>query len=88
MMIPAVLSRFEIEISCLQGVTGALRAQPSAVSLRPYVPHRLCGPTWPRVAFACRPSGLPTRLRLSMKLSGKSCIAKDCIGNPLACLSL
>jgi hypothetical protein len=54
-MIPAVLSRFEIEISCLQGVTGALRAQPLAVSLRPYEPLRYVGRR-PRVAFFfCRP---------------------------------
>ena len=49
-MIPAVFSRFEIEISCLQGVTGALRAQPLAVSLRPYEPLRYVGRR-PRVAF-------------------------------------
>ena len=45
-------------------VTGALRAQPLAVSLRPDVPHRLRGFTWPRVAvffFSADTSALPSR---------------------------
>ena len=42
-----------------KGVTGALRAQPSAVSFRPYEPNRffLRGPTWPRMAFFWMPFG-------------------------------
>ena len=53
-MIPAVFSHFFFNKRFMfTRVTGALRAQPLAVSLRPYEPNRffLRGPAWPRVAF-------------------------------------